>query len=328
MARKLKRKRMARRFPLLLVVVACSFAASAENVPPSPVLLVYGFQPLPSFRATQLWETFAEYLSGNAMVNTQTLKVSKGHDFYYLPAANTHQRDVYLSNYCFSYEPTTRDLFFYTRRFAEEIAFMKTEHGVHSIDVVGHSMGGLIARAYAEMDDFEDVLGAGLIRDYGIEYGDEIRTLILLATPNHGTLLAALGEWFNILSQQLAPASEFLRLLNEDRWIDGCLTSLNPAIRYVALAGQTCLGCGLRADEDTCLKACVAEALAWNGSDLVVMMASAYLPEAENCAMIGFDHVQNHTDIILARAIEAILNGGHAPAAIYSVKLQEFRPDD
>jgi len=294
---------------------------------PCPVLLVYGFQPLPGFRTTQLWEDFAECLSGNTIANTQTLEVSKDHEFYYLPAANEHQRDVYLSNYCFSYEPTTRDLFFYTRRFANEIAFMKAEHGVQTIDIVGHSMGGLIARAYAEIGDFDDVLGTDLFRDYGIHYGGEIRTLILLATPNHGTLLAALGEWFNTLSQQLAPESEFLRLLNTDTWIDGSLTSLNPTIRYVALAGQTCLGCGLRADEDACLQACVAEALSWNGSDLVIMMASAYLPEAENCAMIGFDHVQNHTDVIIARAIEAILNGEPTPAAIYAPKLQALQPD-
>ena len=294
---------------------------------PHPVLLVYGFQPLPGFRTTQLWEDFAEHLSGNSILNTQTLKVSNDHEFYFLPATDARRRDVYLSNYCFSYEPTTRDLFFYTRRFVDEIEFMKSEHGVQTIDVVGHSMGGLIARAYAEVKDFDDVLGTGDFRDYDITYGGEIETLILLATPNHGSLIASLGEWVSTMSRQMAPGSEFLRLLNNQVWMNGRLSSLNPSIRYVALAGQTCLGCGLRPDKDTCLEGCVEEALSWNGSDLVVMMASAYLPEAENCAMVGFDHVQNHTDVFIAEAIEAILNGERTPAAIYAPKLQAFQTD-
>lgn len=325
MARSIRLESVARWLSILLVLVTASIVAAAKDV--HPVLLVYGFQPLPGFRTTQLWEDFAEQLSGNSILNTQTLDVSNDHQFYFLPAADAQRRDVYLSNYCFSYEPTTRDLFFYTRRFVDEIAFMKSEHDVQTIDVIGHSMGGLIARAYAEIDDFAGVLGTDLFRDYGIAYGGEIRTLILLATSNHGTRLASLGGWVNTLSRQLSPESEFLRLLNTDIWIDGFLTSLNPTIRYVALAGQTCLGCGLRADEAACLQSCVDEALSWNGSDLVIMMASVYLPEAENCALIGFDHVRNHTDIIIAEAIEAILNGERPPIAIYSPKLQGFQTD-
>lgn len=318
---------LASRLCLFVVLIAWSIIASAADSPQIPVLLVYGFQPLPGFRTASLWEDFAEILSGNAILNMQTLKVSNDHEFYLLPAIDEQRRDVYLSNYCLSYEPTARDLFFYTSRFVDEIAFMRSEFGVQTFDIVGHSMGGLIARAYAEISDFDDVLGTDLFRDYGMAYGGEIKTLILLATPNHGTVVAALGDWFSVLSRQLAPESGFLRYLNRDLWIDGCLTSLNPSIRYVALAGQTCLGCGLRIDNDACLRECVEDALAWDGSDLVVMMASAYLPEAENCAMIGFDHVQNHTDALIAEVIEAILNGEHAPAAIYAPKLQDYQPD-
>ncbi len=314
-------------FCLLGVLTVSSIGGLASPPQKIPVLLVYGFQPLPGFRTTPLWETFAETLSGNTLANTQRLRISNDHEFYLLPATDEQKRDVYMSNYCLSYEPTTRDLFFYTRRVVDEIGFMKSEHGIEAIDVVGHSMGGLIARAYAEGSDFEDVLETQLFPDYGITYGDEIRTLVLLATPNHGSGIAEIGDWFSTLSRQLAPESDFLRLLNQDMCVNGCLTSLNPSIRYVALAGQSCLGCGLRIDKDACLNVCVEEALMWNGSDLVVMMASAYLPEAENCAMIGFDHVQNHTDVIIAQAIEAILNGERAPAAIYSSKLQDYKSD-
>jgi len=273
---------------------------------PCPVLLVYGFQPLPGFRTTQLWEDFAECLSGNTIANTQTLEVSKDHEFYYLPAANEHQRDVYLSNYCFSYEPSSAtpwaaSSLALTQKLATSMTFLgQTCSEIMESTTAGKSEPLSCSRRPTTAPS-SPLLGSG-------------------STPSA-------SNWLLSPSSCGFSTSEFLRLLNTDTWIDGSLTSLNPTIRYVALAGQTCLGCGLRADEDACLQACVAEALSWNGSDLVIMMASAYLPEAENCAMIGFDHVQNHTDVIIARAIEAILNGEPTPAAIYAPKLQALQPD-
>ncbi len=292
-----------------------------------PIMLVYGYQPVPGFRTTQLWEEFAEYLSGNDIVNAQTIQLSDDHKFYYLPAADAQHRDVFMSNYALSFEPTVRDIFFYTRRFVDEINAMDSRFGVSEFDVVGHSVGGLIARTYVEISDFESVVGTDDFEDYGIAYGGEIRTLILLATPNHGTMVASLGEWFSTMSRQLAPGSEFLKLLNTEYWLNGRLAALNPSVRYVSMAGQTCLGCGLRLDEDICLRDCVGEGLAWNGSDLVIMMASAYLPEAENCALIGFDHVKNHTDRIIAAAIETMLAGEQLPVAIYASEFLEFQPE-
>ena len=66
---------------------------------------------------------------------------------------------------------------------------------------------------------------------------------------------------------------------------------------------------------------CAQAGLAWEGSDLVVMMESAYLPEAENCAAIGFDHVSIHTDEVVCDTIEAIVSGDPVPAAIYAPEL-------
>ena len=310
---------------LLFVLLLTSFSVLAASQA-LPVLLVYGYQPIPGFRTTQLWEEFAEYLSGNEIVNAQTIQVSDDHNFYYLPATDEHHRDVFMSNYAPSFEPTVRDIFFYTRRLVDEIDVMDTQFGVSEFDVVGHSVGGLITRAYAEISDFDHVMGTDDFGDYGIAYGGEVRTLVLLATPNHGTLVASLGKLFSTMSRQLAPGSEFLKLLNAEHWLSGRLVTLNPSVRYVSMAGQTCLGCGLRLDQDVCLRECVEEGLAWNGSDLVVMMASAYLPEAENCALIAFDHVKNHTDAIISAAIEAVLAGEQLPAAIYAPEFLEFKP--
>lgn len=54
---------------------------------------------------------------------------------------------------------------------AREIAALRSRHPRLSIDLVGHSMGAIIARSYVEGDD----------------YGGGVRRLILLAPPNHGS---------------------------------------------------------------------------------------------------------------------------------------------
>ena len=310
-------------FMIAIALASCAMAAAAQ---PHPVILVYGFQPLPGFSTHNLWKTFAEYLSGNTIENTETIHLSSDHEFYCLHAAEAGRRDVFLSNYAYSYEPTTRDIFFYTRRFADEVAFIMAERETQQIDVVGHSMGGLIARTYAEIEDYHTLLERDDFHDYEISYGGGIGTLILLATPNHGAQIAALGQWFSILSQQLVPGSEYLMLLNAEHLIQGRLDALNPSIRYVSLAGQTCIACHVQVDEEACLRACIHEALSWKGFDLVVMMASAYLPGAENGALIGFNHVRSHVDEVVAAAVERILNGEAPPVAIYAPDLMEFQP--
>jgi len=302
---------------LLLVGTVDSMCGLAESV---PLVLLYGFQPVPGFRAMQLWEDVAEALSGTRMTNAKRLVLSENHAILHLPAANDAHRTVFISDYALTYEPTVRSLFFYTQRFAEEIEYLSTHFNQERFDVVGHSTGGLIARAYAEIEDFSVVLENGDFEDYGIKYGGAFRTIITLATPHHGADLAVLGQWFSTLSRQLAPGSRFLRLLNADRWIEGKLTSLNPDIRYVSLAAQTCVGCGIRRDETGCLKECVEAGLRWQGSDLVIMMASAYLPEAENTALIGLDHVSMHTHSLVADAIDRILSGETLPAALFGTE--------
>jgi hypothetical protein len=60
-----------------------------------------------------------------------------------------------------------------------------------------------------------------------------------------------------------------------------------------------------------------------------VLMASAYLPEAENVACIGMDHVEMHTHPVLAEAVARILDGKAAPDAVYaSPELRFDAPSD
>jgi len=306
---------------VLFVLVTPSVILSAAG---PPVLLVYGFQPIPGFRATQVWKDVAEHLAGRAIANTRMIEIEPGHNLFFLSADDAEHRDVFFSDYALAYEPTVRDLRFYARRLADEIEQITAEFAAPQVDVIAHSMGALVTRAYIEADDFDEALGSEDFPDHGTEYRGDVRALISVAAPHHGAFLASFGQWLSRLGRQLSPEGAFLELLNRDRLVDGRLTSLHPDVRYVSMAGQTCFGCGLRLDEEACLRECVDAGIAWQGSDLVVLMASAYLPEAENSACIGMDHVDMHTHPVLSEAIEGILDGGLAPDVIYASPELQF----
>jgi len=290
-----------------------------------PVILIYGFQPVPGFYPPQLWAGFAEVLSGREVGEAERIVLEPGHIIYRLTADDEEHRDVFISNYGIPYEPTVRDLRFYAARLADEIAWVKGDRGVGAVDLIGHSMGGLVARCYIEASDFAPVLGAPDFPDYGTAYRGDVRTLITLAAPHHGAEFAAIGPWLGPLFPELAPESGFLAILNRP---DEDGPPIEPGVRYVSLAGQTCLGCGLRGDPDACRKECVRAGPNWVGSDLVVRMSSAYLAGAENVACIGMNHIDMHTSPTIASLIIDILDGKQAPPVIYgSDELREAASD-
>jgi pimeloyl-ACP methyl ester carboxylesterase len=293
-----------------------------------PVVLLYGFQPIPGFYPPQLWVEFAETFTDRSVGDITKVEIGRGHNLYWLSARDVTHRDVYVSDYAVSYEPTVRDLRFYAERLAEEIAWITANTEAERVDLVGHSMGGLIARCYIEASDFESVLEDDDFPDHGTSYREDVRILITLATPHHGAAFASFGRWFGPLSQQLDPGSRLLDLLNRVQTPEA--SALAPAVRYVSMAGQSCLGfgCSIRSDVEACRRECIDEALQWGGHDLVLLMSSAYLAEAENVACVGMDHVDMHTHSAVADAIVDLLNGKTIPGAIYSSPELRVLADD
>jgi hypothetical protein len=96
-----------------------------------------------------------------------------------------------------NYSPFTADVRVAAVRLAEEVEALVAETGYERIHVVGHSMGGLIARYYVTR------LG-----------GDaRVHTLVTLGTPHSGTYTAY--GWHNQLTRQLRPGSGLMRELEQ-----------------------------------------------------------------------------------------------------------------
>ena len=96
-----------------------------------------------------------------------------------------------------NYSPLTTDVRAAAARLAEEVEALVADTGFERIHVVGHSLGGLIARYYVTR------LG-----------GDaRVHTLVTLGTPHQGTYTAY--AWPSRLTRQLRPGSPLMRELAE-----------------------------------------------------------------------------------------------------------------
>ncbi|MER7622502.1 alpha/beta fold hydrolase [Streptomyces sp. NPDC126503] len=104
-----------------------------------------------------------------------------------------------------NYSPLTCDLRTAAEVLGRRVEEIRERTGHDEVDVVGHSLGGLIARYYVQR------LG-----------GDtRVRTLVTLGTPHAGTTVAPLAD-AHPLVRQMRPGSEVLRELAEPA--PGCRT--------------------------------------------------------------------------------------------------------
>ena len=94
------------------------------------------------------------------------------------------------------------------------------EAGAPEVDIVGFSAGGLVARAFAKQEGD----------------GADVRFLVFLGTPHHGTRLAGLATAFDPTlcaraCRQMIPGSRFLRTLNsrDERSAGAVSTSIYSA---------------------------------------------------------------------------------------------------
>ncbi|MFB7516904.1 esterase/lipase family protein [Streptomyces sp. NPDC056144] len=104
-----------------------------------------------------------------------------------------------------NYSPLTCDLRTAAELLGRRVDAIRARTGQAEVDIVGHSLGGLVARYYVQR------LG-----------GDaRVRTLVMLGTPHSGTTVAPLAD-AHPLVRQMRPGSAVLRELAEPA--PGCRT--------------------------------------------------------------------------------------------------------
>jgi len=104
-----------------------------------------------------------------------------------------------------NYSPLTCDIRTAAELLGRHIEEICERTGSHQVDIVGHSLGGLIARYYVQR------LGGDI----------RVRTLVTLGTPHSGTRVAPLANAHPIV-RQMRPGSELLEELT--RPAPGCRT--------------------------------------------------------------------------------------------------------
>jgi pimeloyl-ACP methyl ester carboxylesterase len=120
-----------------------------------------------------------------------------------------------ISHATLDLEPLTGDIDGFADAIEEGATRLRRAAGAQQVIVVGHSMGGLAARAW--------------LRRHG---SAQVARVITLGTPHHGTCLATFGIGINAMQMQRAgvdgPACTWLRELaaHEDAATRACITSI------------------------------------------------------------------------------------------------------
>ncbi|UGQ47880.1 esterase/lipase family protein [Massilia endophytica] len=115
--------------------------------------------------------------------------------YWYSLRALLRQRRI--SHDAVDLEPMTADIDSYVEQVAQGVQRLLAATGQRELVLVGHSMGGLVGRAY--------------LRKYGWAH---VARLVTLGTPHHGTALASLGLGEN--ARQMRRGGDWLASLNAD----------------------------------------------------------------------------------------------------------------
>jgi len=197
-----------------------------------PLLLVHGWHP-EAFNPAEIWRAMAFALTGKDSMQEPDFALiydpdRPGDKQYALKFLTGQGLDVYISNY--THAPgsgTPLDIRLYAQSLAREIEVLRSHKGAPAVDILSHSLGGIVARAYIENEDFSP-------NPYPAPYRDDVFNLIMLAPPNRGTrwsnLYPGWWDWTSIL--QLEPDSDFLAQLNSG------VTGKSKGVTYHIIAGN------------------------------------------------------------------------------------------
>ncbi len=114
------------------------------------------------------------------------------------PMKHYLKRKGFTRVFLFTYSPVWRDIPHFAEQLAQEVSETLSQCETDKVDLVAHSMGGLVARYYINF------LG-------GDQY---VERLVTLGTPHNGTVVANLSSFKS--GAQMRPQSKFLTQLAEN----------------------------------------------------------------------------------------------------------------
>ena len=279
----------------------------------TPILLVHGFQASPTgFDPLKIWISMAMELAGHTNYRTE-ISLAKNPligpliwpaftvllsvrgilvhlydtdvNFWVIKRVDCFHPDVYISNYAlYDSIPTLLSISTYSRKLKSEIDYIKNVEGATKVNIVAHSMGGLVSRRYIESVDFGEPM----------LYAKDIGKLIMIGTPNHGTFLANTFAKMFPLSQcalEMATNSPFLDRLNKE------VNSKTPGINveYTTFAGEIQISNHIITSPEP--------------KDGVVTCLSVALDDAENYKVEYADHSGLINDGGVFKAVKDVIIG-------------------
>jgi pimeloyl-ACP methyl ester carboxylesterase len=190
-----------------------------------------------------------------------------------------------ISHYAVDLEPVTAGIDDYVPEIARAVEQLCAATGSSKVLIVGHSMGGLVARAY--------------LRRHGAA---RIARVLTLGTPHHGTGLASFGLGQN--------AAQMRRIVLPVLGAAGDMIAPpeQAAPLGAAKAGQPWLGALAACEGDDCRG--LITSIYTHHDNIVAPQLSSVLPGANNIAFGGIGHVAlgRHpaiVDCVLAQLVQA-----------------------
>lgn len=197
-----------------------------------PLLLVHGWYKDP-FDPYLSWKAMTLALTGKDPTDASDYTIVYNPDHpadpdYALRKCEGDGRIIYVSNYTRDHsQGVSGDLREYAFELQADIALANDDADYDELDIVAHSFGGIIARAYIEAEDLSDP-------PWETTYAGNVRKLIMLGTPNQGSYLANLwpdlSGWTCL--EQMEHGSDFLAELNAGT------TGAAKGVEYSSIAGN------------------------------------------------------------------------------------------
>jgi pimeloyl-ACP methyl ester carboxylesterase len=185
------------------------------KVAPKPLVLVHGLWS--NWRAWEAWQNI--------------LTTAHSYDWKAFPVGEKPEKGVMNTGGAFMSTDKTNSIGENARELEKYIRYAQEDRNAWHVDVVAHSMGGLISRYY-----IDQLMGPGLFNKESPDGRPQISHLVMLGTPNMGSPCA---DVMNVAFETLGKNVEAVRQLRQD-YLEGFnrVHTQRKGVKFSVLAGN------------------------------------------------------------------------------------------